>query len=114
MASQQYSRRAFLKTAGYLGVGLAVAGCTLPTVPAGEAAAPSGEKMTLTVWGWWEERMKIFQAAGDDYKAANPNVEVVVETIAEGIWEKIFAAVPAGTGTTWARPANRSIFRLNH
>lgn len=112
MASQQYSRRAFLKTAGYLGVGLAVAGCTLPTVPAGEAAAPSGEKMTLTVWGWWEERMKIFQAAGDDYKAANPNVEVVVETIAEGIWEKIFAAVPAGTGPTLCKMQTTNYFKL--
>jgi multiple sugar transport system substrate-binding protein len=113
MSSNQLSRRDFLKATGLAGVGVAITACAPVAAPAeGEAGVPSAEKMTVTVWGWWEERMKIFQACGDDYKEKMPNVDVVVETIAEGIWEKVFASVPAGTGPTLCKMQTTNYFKL--
>lgn len=115
MSEHSLSRRGFLRLGALTGAGIALAACTpvgSPAVSSGEGAAPTGARQTITIWGWWEERMKIFQAAGDDYAAANPDVDVVVETLGGELWTKIYAAVPAGTGPTLCKMQTTNYFKM--
>jgi len=114
MKQHTFSRRQFLQMSALTSISITLAACTQVAAPArsGAAAAPTGDKMTITIWGWWEERMKFFQAAGDDYAAENPNIEVLVETFGDEIWTKVFAAVPAGTGPTLCKMQTTNYFKL--
>ena len=59
-------------------------------------APPTPEPVTVTVWGWWGDRMKFFQDGGDRFKQKQPNVTVEVVSVAQDLWPKVFASVPAG------------------
>jgi multiple sugar transport system substrate-binding protein len=113
MDQPKMSRRHFLQAAGLAGMGAALAACAPVGAPAGGGeAAPAGEAMTVTVWGWWEERMKIFQDAGDGYREQNPNVTVKVETFGDDLWPKVYASVPAGTGPTLCKMQTTNYFKM--
>lgn len=135
MKSRSITRRQFLKAAGLASAGVNLAGCTpaattpapattaatlAGTIPtAAPTAAPTvaptvaQEKVKVTVWGWWEERMKIFQDAGNDFMQKNPNIEVAVETFpGDEIWPKIYASVPAGTGPTLMKMQTTNFFKM--
>jgi multiple sugar transport system substrate-binding protein len=63
-----------------------------------EATAPSAVQ-TVSVWGWWDMRMELFNTAGKAFSARNPNVRIEVTTIpAETIWKKAVPAFAAGNG----------------
>lgn len=111
MASKLLTRRKALEAAGIAGLTLGLAACTqstpAPTQNAATAAAPTAEpatpataaKVTLSLWGWWDIRMKIYENAGLAYTARNPSIEIKVETLpGEEIQQKVYAAVAANTG----------------
>ncbi|CAN5665662.1 extracellular solute-binding protein [soil metagenome] len=116
MQCKRYSRRNFLKATGVTGLSLTLAACAPVNAPAttGSGAATEGtaEKLTITIWGWWEERMKIFQQAGDDFTAKNPNITVKVETFGDELWPKVYASVPAGTGPTLCKMQTTNFFKM--
>ena len=114
MHTHALSRRQFLRLGAITGASVTLAACAGVSGPAhaGDATSPTAARQTITVWGWWEERMKIFQRAGDDYAAANSDVDVVVETYGGEIWTKVFAAVPAGTGPTLCKMQTTNYFKM--
>ena len=62
-------------------------------------AAASNAPQTVSIWGWWDMRMKLFETAGQAFTAKNPNIKVEVTTIpAETIWKKAIPAFAAGNG----------------
>ena len=96
------SRRAFLRTLGAAGAGLALSAC-MPApagAPAGaEPGAPVAEATTITLWGWWDMRMAIYDSAGKSFTEANPDVTVLVETVPGGdLEQKVYSSLAAGTG----------------
>jgi ABC-type glycerol-3-phosphate transport system substrate-binding protein len=111
MNHRTISRRNLLKTAGWTGVTLALAAC-MPAQPATDVPAPATATTTLALWGWWEERMQIFQDAANDFTELNPDVEIVVESVAVDLWPRVFAAVPAGTGPALLKMQTTNYFRL--
>lgn len=133
MRQKKITRRDFLKVAGITGAGLAAAACApiaapapaptsapaVPTtVPAATTAptAPavvSKNPVTVSIWGWWEERMKLFESAAKGFMEQNPNVTVKIETLdSKTFWEKLFASVPAGTGPTLSKMQTTNYFKL--
>lgn len=125
--SKPITRRQFLRGAALVGVGAGMAACAAPPAPAAPAAqqpaasnaepAPTAAPaaagaMKVTLWGWWKERMKIFENVAADFKQANPEIDVAVEVFDEGFWQKLLAAVPAGTGPTLAKMQTTNYFKL--
>jgi multiple sugar transport system substrate-binding protein len=73
-------------------------GDTAPSQSDGEAAAPSGEKVTLQLWHHWStSRHPLLQQVVQDFMAENPDIEVV-ETLQpqDGIVEKLLTAIAGG------------------
>jgi multiple sugar transport system substrate-binding protein len=101
------NRRAFLRTMGAAGAGLVLSACAPATAPAGGApAAPAAEAATITLWGWWDMRMAIYNAAGQSFMEANPDVTVLVETLPGGeLEQKVYSALAAGTGPNMLKMA---------
>jgi multiple sugar transport system substrate-binding protein len=110
------SRRGFLKSAGCVGLGLTLAACVpaQPAVqaPGAEPAAPPAAKTKIVLWGWWEERMKIFEQAANDFAEQSGDVEIVVEVFGSDLWPKVLASVPAGTGPALCKMQTTNYFRL--
>ena len=113
MTTKNLNRRDFLKMAALAGIGAGLAACKgqatqEPTVE----VPPTPEPVTVTVWGWWGDRMKFFQDGGDRYKQKQPNVTVEVVTVDQDLWQKVFASVPAGTGPTLCKMITSNYFKL--
>jgi multiple sugar transport system substrate-binding protein len=57
-----------------------LSGCTIvaPAAPAEDAAAPSGDVVTLEFTQWWEPELPAgaFRALMDEFEAANPGIKV--------------------------------------
>ena len=109
MESSKLSRRAFLQALSTAGVGMALSACAQAPAgaPAGaEPAAPSAEATTITLWGWWDVRMAIYDKAGQSFTDANPDVTVVVEEVPGGeLEQKVYSALAAGTGPNMLKMA---------
>lgn len=82
-----------------------------PTATIAPMVVGSGN-LTVTIWGWWAERMKIFADAAKDFTDKNPNIKVVVQTYGNDLWPKLFASVPAGTGPTLCKMQTTNYFKL--
>jgi ABC-type glycerol-3-phosphate transport system substrate-binding protein len=111
MTTGKLSRRDFLRLTALAGAGAIVGACTRAT-DAPQAAAPPAEKVTVSVWGWWQDRMNFFQESGDKFHAENPNIDVEVITIDQDMWTKVYASVPASTGPTLCKMITTDYFKL--
>jgi multiple sugar transport system substrate-binding protein len=127
MKSKRLSRRDFLKSASVIGFGLTLTACVVqqPAPVEGQAApaeattaaepttAPAAAaKTAITLWGWWEERMKIFEQAATAFTEENPDVEITVEVFGDDLWTKVFASVPAGTGPALCKMQTTNYFKM--
>jgi ABC-type glycerol-3-phosphate transport system substrate-binding protein len=109
------SRRNFLKYASLTSLGLTLAACAptpqtsteKPTeaTPADtpteekEATPPPAEALSISLWGWWDLRMKIYEDVAKTFMEKNPDVKITVETLpGEELQQKVYSAVAAGTG----------------
>jgi multiple sugar transport system substrate-binding protein len=117
MDTKRINRRDFLKTAALAGLGLSVAACAPkateePTEEVVVEVPPTPEPVTVTVWGWWQDRMNLFQDAGDKYHEKVPNVTVEVSSFDQDYWQKIYASVPAGTGPTLSKMQTTNYWKM--
>jgi multiple sugar transport system substrate-binding protein len=121
MRSMKSSRRKFLKAASLAISGSILAACAPQSQqPVGQQGSttdpvsevPQAEAAKITVWGWWEERMRFFDDSGKKFKDQNPNMTVEVITIAQDLWPKVFASVPAGTGPTLCKMQTTNYFKM--
>jgi hypothetical protein len=81
MKATKFSRREFLRASALTAVGAALAACAVPAVPSespgtGAAQPPTPEHSALTLWGWWDQRMAIYESAATQFTKANPDVEI--------------------------------------
>ena len=107
------NRRDFIKSAALASVGLGLAACTpKATVEPTAEIPPTPEPVTVTVWGWWQDRMNLFQTAGDKYHEKVPNVTVEVSSFDQDYWQKIYASVPAGTGPTLSKMQTTNYWKM--
>ena len=79
-----------------------LAGCTAvaPAAPAGDAAAPAGETVTLEFTQWWEPELPegAFRALMDEFEAANPGIKVeLISGPYSTTKEQVVAGAAAGT-----------------
>lgn len=122
---KRFSRRTFLSAVGSTALGATLLAACAPAAPAaapaasgGEAAAPTAEKATVRahmvekqdVSGWIQ--MGLDQDI-DGFKAANPDVEVILETIPGWTAEYIpkilsFAAAGSLGDLVWFPPRHKS------
>jgi multiple sugar transport system substrate-binding protein len=104
MRATRLSRREFLRASALTVAGAGLAACAVPaalpeSAGTGAAQPPAPQRSALTLWGWWDQRMAIYQSAGNQFTEANPDVEVRVETLPGGeLQQKVYSAVAAGTG----------------
>jgi multiple sugar transport system substrate-binding protein len=122
MKSKPLNRRDFLKVSSLTGAAALLAACTPATPPPAPTQAsaatpttapPPVQKVTITLWGWWDQRMKIFDDAGKDLTAKDPNFEMKTEVLDfDDLWTKVYAAVPAGTGPTLLKQKVGEYFKM--
>ncbi len=100
MDAQKVNRRAILGRAAMGAAALATGGLSGPLTA--RAARPSAGPVTVTIWGWWDIRMKIYRDAAVDFMKENPDIKVKVVTFAGGatMQQKIYSSLAAGTGPT--------------
>lgn len=93
------SRRTLLKGLGTASVSLALAACVAPAVPQSTESGTT-EATTISLWGWWDLRMAVYEQAATSFMEENPDVEVVVETLPGGdeLQQKVYSALAANTG----------------
>jgi multiple sugar transport system substrate-binding protein len=85
---------------------------TATTAPQPTVAPPAAAPVKISVWGWWADRMKLFQNAGDKFTAKLPNITVEVTSIDKDLWTKVYASVPAGTGPTLQKMQTTNYFKM--
>ena len=122
MSSKGINRRDFLRMSSLAGTAALLAACAPanpPTAPTQASAVqpttapPPPQKVLITLWGWWDIRMKIFDDAGKDLTAKDPNFEMKTEIFAfEDLFTKVYAAVPAGTGPTLLKQKVGEYFKM--
>lgn len=120
MKAERLTRRDFLKLAGIASAGSVLAACAPATQQAPQASGetpqatpPSVEKVPITLWGWWDERMKIFDDAGKDLTAKDPTFQMKTEIFPfDDLWTKVYASVPAGTGPTLLKQKVGEYFKM--
>ncbi|MBL8127837.1 MAG: extracellular solute-binding protein [Chloroflexia bacterium] len=95
------NRRGFLGRAALGAAGLAAARLPYPNA-ALAATQASDAPVTITLWGWWDIRMAIYEEAAKGFMEENPNVTVQVVTLPSGddVLPKLYSALPSGTGPT--------------
>src|SRR5688572_12789019 len=100
MDNLRISRRAMLKGLGTASAALALAACAAPSGATPVEDTGTAEVTTISLWGWWDVRMAIYQQAATSFMEANPDVEVVVETLPGGdeLQQKVYSALAANTG----------------
>ena len=120
--ASKISRRTFLQVAALSTSAATLAACAPPPVspapassaqPAPSVAASSGSTK-VTLWGWWKERMDLFQKSANDFSQANPNVAITVESFDKDYWQKLLAAVSANTGPTLSKMQTTNYFKLRN
>jgi multiple sugar transport system substrate-binding protein len=101
------SRRAFLKGMGAASVGLSLAACVAPVAAPQTTEGGAAEPVTISLWGWWDLRMAIYEQAATSFMEENPDVEVVVETLPgiDELQQKVYSAVAANTGPNMLKMA---------
>jgi len=64
--------------------------------------AVAQDPVKITLWGWWDTRMKLYADAAVGFMEKNPDVVVEVVTTPGGqdMMTKLFAALPGGNGPT--------------
>jgi ABC-type glycerol-3-phosphate transport system substrate-binding protein len=119
MNEKKLSRRDFIRLSALSGAGAVLAACAQTTeapkeeiIEEPEVAPPPAEKVKITVWGWWQDRMNFFQESGNKFTADNPNIEVEVISIDQDMWTKVFASVPASTGPTLCKMLTTNYFKM--
>lgn len=75
-------------------------------------APPPAENVKVTIWGWWADRMKLFEEAGVRFTELNPNITFEVISYDQDLWTKVFAAVPASTGPTLLKMQTTNYFKM--
>jgi len=101
MDDETISRRALVgRTA--LGAAAVAAGGWAAPLTGRAATRVAASPVTVTLWGWWDIRMKIYRDAAADFMKANPDVTIKVVTFAGGatMQAKMYSALAAGTGPT--------------
>jgi ABC-type glycerol-3-phosphate transport system substrate-binding protein len=123
MSSKGINRRDFLKMSSLAGTAALLAACAPATPPPAAptqasavlptTAPPPAQKVVITLWGWWDIRMKIFDDAGKDLTVKDSNFEMKTEVFAfEDLFTKVYAAVPAGTGPTLLKQKVGEYFKM--
>lgn len=83
--SKLHSRREFLKTAAFVGTGLALAACAPATTsPSAAPAVSTGAKQTVRYLSWWFEegnRGQTWRAFIEEFNNSQNDIEVVAENI---------------------------------
>lgn len=116
MDARKLNRRTLLKVMGFAAVG-ALAGCTPATQPAttaeGGESAPSSGGVEIQLWQHsYPPLDSTYEALIAEFKEANPEIDVLFDTVAAGEFEqKLLTAVAAGSGPdifrmpSWSTPA---------
>lgn len=75
--------------------------------------AVAQEPVKITLWGWWDVRMKLYADAAVGFMEQNPDVVVEVVTLPGGqdMLTRLYSALPAGNGPTMLK-MGEFIFQL--
>ena len=92
------SRRQFLRTVAFTGLGLAAAACVPVPEISTDSAAAGEEPVELSLWGWWDERMDHYRSVADQFTDQSGRITVDVNSTAGGLPESVASALAAGTG----------------
>lgn len=87
------SRRTFLQGVGLAGASLALAACA---VPATSSEEPGSAPIHLTLWGWWQPRMDVYDGVAQEWAEQRDGYTIEVLAIS-GRMEKIASALEAKT-----------------
>jgi ABC-type glycerol-3-phosphate transport system substrate-binding protein len=124
----KFSRRDFMRASILSASGAFLAACAPATpkatdAPPSEAATeappeptvsdapPAVVPGTISMWGWWDIRMAIYEEAAQGFMQENPGVKIKVEDVAE-MQRKVNAAVAAGTGPTLLKQDSDFYFNM--
>ena len=97
MSAKNLSRRDFLRASA--GATAAAALTTLPSIAAASAPAAQGEEITLSLWGFAQNRTDWMENVIEElWQADNPNTTINIEvTPYADLWPKLQAAFVAGS-----------------
>lgn len=131
MKKDRLSRRDFLRATTLVAAGSLFAACAPAQTPSAPptkapeaqaeeptkapeptAAPPVAENIKVTIWGWWADRMKLFEDAGKRFTEMNPNITFEVLAYDQDLWTKVYAAVPASTGPTLCKMITANYFKM--